>query len=278
MSNTTIVALRDGRLMLAKYVSPSVSHTAFNCAHCGALTTQYWSELFARRLKDDAPTPNIYDHDFEVDRKKLPGIKDEEFEAVLAMFEKLRSGEPFLSSSGIDLYRLPHAHNIFISQCFNCKKISVWIYDRMIYPSKGEAPPPNPDLPDHIAADYKEASSILDISPRGAAAIMRLCIQNLCVELGQSGKNINEDIGSLVAAGLDVRVQKALDAVRVIGNNAVHPGQIDLKDDRETAESLFGLLNLIAEKTITEPKHVDEVYGMLPADARAAIAARDAKK
>lgn len=91
------------------------------------------------------------------------------------------------------------------------------------------------------------------------------------------GSNINDDIAALVKAGLNTRIQKALDAVRVIGNNAVHPGSIDLRDDRATAESLFRLLNLIAEKMISEPKHVDEVYAKLPPSALAAIEARDRK-
>src|SRR5688572_10249423 len=85
---------------------------------------------------------------------------------------------------------------------------------------------------------------------------LRLAIKKLCAELGETGKNINDDIASLEKKGLDKRVQQALDIVRVIGNDAVHPGQIDLRDDRDTATKLFGLVNLIAEKMITEPKHV----------------------
>ena len=146
----------------------------------------------------------------------------------------------------------------------------------MIYPQRGEAPPANPDLSDDIRRDYDEASSILDLSPRGAAALIRLAIQKLCKELGQPGEVLNADIGALVEKGLDPLVQKALDAVRVIGNNAVHPGHIDLKDDRQVAESLFQLLNLIAEKMISVPKHVDEVYAGLPDGARKAIEKRDA--
>lgn len=72
-----------------------------------------------------------------------------------------------------------------------------------------------------------------------------------------------------------MRVQKALDAIRVIGNNAVHPGQIDLQNDRATAETIFGLVHLICEKMITEPKHVDELYAKLPEGARQAIEKRD---
>ena len=90
------------------------------------------------------------------------------------------------------------------------------------------------------------------------------------------GKNLNNDIGALVSRGLDQQVQMALDAVRVIGNNAVHPGQMDLRDDRSTAETLFMLHNLIGEKMISQPKRVKEVYATLPEGARKAIEGRDA--
>ncbi|XEU28215.1 DUF4145 domain-containing protein [Tistrella mobilis] len=102
-------------------------------------------------------------------------------------------------------------------------------------------------------------------------------MQKLCKELDQPGKNINEDIGALVRGGLDPRVQQALDIVRVVGNSAVHPGQIDLRDDRKTAETLFTLLNLIVDKTVSEPKHIAELYASLPESAIQAIEKRDGK-
>ncbi|PCD67106.1 hypothetical protein CO648_15425 [Rhizobium phaseoli] len=133
----------------------------------------------------------------------------------------------------------------------------------------------NPDTPQDIAADYREAASILQRSPRGAAALLRLGIQKLCKHLGEPGKNINDDIASLVRKGLDPRIQKALDVLRVVGNEAVHPGTLDLNDDPDTALSLFRFFNLIVEKMISEPKHVDEVYSKLPADKLRAIESRD---
>jgi len=71
------------------------------------------------------------------------------------------------------------------------------------------------------------------------------------------------------------RIQQALDAVRVIGNNAVHPGEIDLRDDAETATRLFELLNLIVDVTITQPRKVAEMYDKLPESSRQAIEKRD---
>ena len=89
------------------------------------------------------------------------------------------------------------------------------------------------------------------------------------------GKNLDHDIGTLVKNGLDRRIQKALDVVRVIGNQAVHPGQIDLRDDKATASKLFELVNLIVEATITSPKHVQEMFEALPKGALKAIEKRD---
>ena len=63
--------------------------------------------------------------------------------------------------------------------------------------------------------------------------------------------------------------------VRVIGNNAVHPGQI-LTDDRETASRLFRLVNMIADAMITQPKHINEFYEELPESAKRQIEKRDA--
>ena len=103
----------------------------------------------------------------------------------------------------------------------------------MVYPIAATAPLPNPDLPADIKADYEEARGIASLSPRGAAALLRLAIQKLCKDLAESGENINADTKSLVNKGLSVQVQQALDVVRVTGSNAVHPGQIDLQDDPE---------------------------------------------
>src|SRR5439155_25473546 len=97
-------------------------------------------------------------------------------------------------------------------------------------------------------------------SPRGAAALLRLCIQELCEQLGLPGKDLDVDIGTLVSKGLPARVQKALDIVRVIGNNAVHPGVLDIKDDTGTASKMFELVNHIAYSMITQPKEIETLY------------------
>jgi hypothetical protein len=161
------------------------------------------------------------------------------------------------------------------SRCDHCSEDAIWFSNGLIFPASSQAPPANTDLPDDIKLDYEEASQILNHSPRGAAALLRLCIQKLCKHLGESGKNINNDIAELVKKGLNPTIQKSLDVVRVIGNEAVHPGTIDLNDNPHIAIALFNLVNVIADAMITQPKVIESLYGQLPQEKNEQINNRD---
>lgn len=164
------------------------------------------------------------------------------------------------------------------AHCTHCNNYSLWIEYSMIYPSEIAVESPNPDLPEEVKNDYIEAANIMNQSPRGAAALLRLSIEKLVNGLDAKGKDLNAKIGDLVTKGLNHKVQKALDVVRVIGNEAVHPGQIDLSDDTETAEVLFKLVNVIAEGMITQPKEVDTLYNdLVPESHKKGIEKRDSE-
>jgi len=166
--------------------------------------------------------------------------------------------------------------NFAICRCDRCGEFSIWIDQKLVHPPSLTSPLPNPDIPKNIRLDIEEARAILSNSPRGASALLRLAIQKLCAFLGEKGKNINDDVSALVKKGLPIKVQQALDIVRVVGNNSVHPGQIDITDDMETANALFELVNLIADAMITQPKHVEELYKtVVPKTQREAISKRD---
>lgn len=172
-----------------------------------------------------------------------------------------------------------YAANVEFATCSHCKENSIWLKSQMIFPSSGIAPLPNNDMPDDVMADYLEAREIISRSPKGAAALLRLAVQKLCKHLGEKGENINTDIKNLVQKGLPEKMQKALDSVRVIGNNAVHPGQINIDDKPESAIKLFGFINVICEIMITQPKQIDEFYDYnIPDNLKDAIDKRDGKQ
>ena len=173
-------------------------------------------------------------------------------------------------------YHNANASPIMYCVCEHCHEISYWHDGRMIIPAEAPVAPPHPDMPKIIIEEYQEARAIFGRSPRAAVALLRLAIQKLMVELGEKGENINADIKALVSKGLPAQVQQAFDYCRVIGNNAVHPGEINLNDTPEMGQHLFNMLNFIVEDRITRPKHIASLYSQLPEAARAAIEKRDA--
>ena len=164
-----------------------------------------------------------------------------------------------------------------IAKCIRCQKVSLWVNDRMVYPSLVTAPQPYVDMPDDVKRDFEEARQVADKSPRSAAALLRLAVQRLMVHLGEPGQHLNKDIGSLVKKGLPPQIQQSCDIVRVLGNESVHPGDIDLTDSPEDTKRLFDLVNIIVQVMISQPKQIAESFGSLPQGALDQIQQRDNK-
>ena len=57
------------------------------------------------------------------------------------------------------------ARGTFFSTCSHCQKQSIWIDSNLVYPQISIAPMANPDMPEDVLFDYKEASNILQGSP-----------------------------------------------------------------------------------------------------------------
>jgi hypothetical protein len=167
---------------------------------------------------------------------------------------------------------------VWVAKCEHCNREVIFVDGKMMWPRASSAPAAAKDMPTDVRDDFDEARLIYRDSPRGAAALLRLALQKLCPHIGATEEGINEAIAELVAKGtVPPTVQQALDSVRVIGNEAVHPGELDLKDDEATAISLFKLLNFIVEKAITEPHEIQALYSSLPPRKLKGIEDRDAK-
>ena len=157
-----------------------------------------------------------------------------------------------------------------VTQCAACATPAIWHHGELLWPIplRSPGPPPHEDMPPSVQKLYLEASAVAGASSRAAAALLRLALQVLVDDLAPGSGRIDDKIGRLVRSGLDPQVQKAMDVVRVVGNNAVHPGQIDLDSEADLIAALFGLINIIVEQMVARPKHIAELYGALPLDFR----------
>lgn len=129
-----------------------------------------------------------------------------------------------------------------------------------------------------ILKDYEEARSISPYSPRGSAALLRLCVEKICVVLGESNGSLNSRIGNLVAKNIiSEDIQKALDSVRVIGNDMIHPFAIDADLDKKSILASFTIVNTIFSFLIGK-KQINAVFSTLSKDKIKKINERDQEK
>ena len=242
--------------------NPKLMSNKFQCPHCKVVAQQKWfNENEASLIAH-----NIISHMFYDYRK---GSQTYQQEAVEKFIKEIEKG---FSVS----YRKFIPSKFSISTCNSCNNISVWIDQEIVYPRKISVNMPNEDLSEEIKSLYNEAATIYMDSPKGATALLRLALQMLLKQIGKEGKNINNDIQELVSEGLSPKIQQALDLLRVVGNNAVHPGQINFDDNSGIALKLFHILNFIADELITKPKELDRLYNeIIPESTRAHINTRD---
>ena len=225
-----------------KYISPEYNKLAFHCSHCEVYASQIWCNI----------------------DKHIDDSVDQTFDQMLRRFTRDNSFQDSL-----------HIKGCRFSFCSHCEKYSIWVNRQMVYPGLSTAPLPVEEMPESVKELYNEAREIIGKSPRGACALLRLAVEFLVKEFREDEGNLNKAIGNLVKKGLPEKIQKALDSVRVIGNNAVHPGEIDIKDKPEIANTLFNLINFICEKMIKDHQTVESIYSSLPENTRKVTEQRD---
>lgn len=229
-----------------KYVEPKFKEKSFTCPYCQTYAEQKWS---------------ICKTKIEPFTKRFVFLRSEEVARNLATEE----------AENLD--------SISITTCNACRKYHIWHNDKMIVPTNSPIPMPIEDMPQAVKELYLEARDVYPISYKSACALLRLALQHLCEELlkDKSKGEINKDIGQLVKETVPQEFQQALDIVRVIGNNAVHPGKMDEQDVKEYAVTLFELLNYIVQEKIVRPKLIGGIYDKLPSGVLKSIDKRDNK-
>lgn len=259
---------------MTKSIRPATDLNSFSCPHCSAVAHQDWYDLYEGAVENTKGFPFRVRADVE---EIVKNKSDSEFpnkSERLKIWKRELADEVF-SYNDRGSHWVREIKNLHISKCFSCKKSAVWIAHKLAWPETFFTILPNNDMPESVKIVFIEANKVVKNSPRAAAALLRLAIEELCNEINGGKDTIFNGIGKLVKNGLDPRIQKSLDIVRVTGNDAVHPGQLNLNDTPEDAERLFKLVNLIVENLITFPNEINEVYDNISTGKREAIERRD---
>lgn len=262
---------------MVRHINPDITLKAFSCPHCHAIADQTWYELLGYRLTEDDKIPKHVKPDIEEYLENAPelDIPAEAKKTILKWAKRELAGEVFFHGNE-NPYEPPKLKNIHVSKCYSCKMLAVWVAHKVVWPEVTFFVEPSHNMPNSVRVDFEEAALVFKNSPRSSAALLRLAIEKLCNELNGTEDRVFDGIGKLVKAGLDPKIQKALDVVRVTGNDAVHPGQMNLNDTPEVAERLFKLVNVIVENLITLPNEIDEIYSDISDGKKVAIERRDA--
>ncbi|WLP66610.1 DUF4145 domain-containing protein [Bacillus thuringiensis] len=226
-------------------IEPKFLEEVFNCPHCKSKTKQEWYIAHGEVEKKGPYLAKSID--FYRSR-----IQDKEHVAWQAQ-EVIPEEQKYLVFS-------PTEWHIDMSVCTICSEYLLWKDEHVIYPNCHFIEDPGADMPEEVKNLYNEARAVVNLSPKSACALLRLAVEKLLiVGLECPPRNsVNDNIKFLKRDGkLSQPIEKALNAVRLVGNAAVHAGKIDLDDKPEYAYTLFGLLNYIVDDLISRPARAE---------------------
>lgn len=196
-----------------------------------------------------------------------------------ASIKTLEVGSGRSGSWRVKEHDLTDAIDLEVSLCDACNQYAIWLEEALLYPANVSVPKSHGDMPEEVSKLYNEAAQVLPVSPRAAAALLRLALQKLLGLVGCEGKNINNDIKHLMKSkDITTDMQKALDVLRVFGNNSVHPGQIDLNEDPEKVRAMFAFINYVVDGLISRKKQINMLFEGLPEKQKESIKKRDNKE
>lgn len=112
---------------------PSIREKAFDCPHCGAYTTQYWYYLCSREPSKENNPPFIPDDANIKAIENASSFTEEERGNVVKQWRKIAVGKIFFGENQHYSSVFP-IHNLYLSECFVCKKIAVWRHDSLLFP------------------------------------------------------------------------------------------------------------------------------------------------
>jgi Domain of unknown function (DUF4145) len=235
--------------MASQEIEPRLGAESFSCPHCNAVAHHDWFSLF---LKPENAT--------EIAVLTLEAAMLAKGEEGDELIERLKDNVLTYEYQDPRTLKVKLV-NLHVSRCYSCKGFAIWVRDRLVFPIRGKEPPDiiEGDFKEVIKGDFKEieedktaddiqeATAIFNSSPKGAAALIRICIRKMMPLLEQSSKSLDDNISSLVRKGLEVEIQQSMDLRQVLRQSPLKPTQFD-EEGNETATRMFASLKEILKR------------------------------
>ena len=138
--------------MTSKPLNPTLGAKSFSCPSCGALSHQTWYKLYALQFDDNdhpvilrSDAPDRVMEDISVDLETRQSVADY-FKRRLTQRPFFEPNEQKWMGSGLE--------NVWVSSCYSCNTLAIWVWDKLISPSSRFVAEPNADLDDEIKLDF----------------------------------------------------------------------------------------------------------------------------
>jgi hypothetical protein len=227
-----------------EYIEPRLGAESFSCPHCNTVAHQDWYSLFLK--PENAAEVRVLTPE-AVKALRQGDAQRDNIKEIDQFVERLKKNE--LTH---DYQKHPHPlkvkmANLHISNCHRCNGFSVWVGGLLAFPTRIDK------TPELVEEDLEEAAAILNKFPRGAAALMRVCIQKLVPLLQDNGKELNRRVSSLVRKGLEMEMQQAMDVLQLLRSDPVHSGQLESHaDNKKTALRFLDSLKEVLERRMSQ--------------------------
>jgi hypothetical protein len=228
--------------MNSQGIEPRLGAEAFSCPHCNAVAHQDWYALFLKRERaaevgvltpEAAPVATPVRAESERDSMTERG----------QLVERLKKNELTYAYQTSPIGLKVKMVNLHVSHCQTCNGFTLWVGGRPVFPinvDKVSAP--------LVEEDFEEAAAILTKSPRGAVALMRVCIQKVLPLLKHNGSGPSEYNTEVMRKGLEVEIQEAMEVLQVLRSDPLQLTNFDSQEDKEVAFRFINSLKAILER------------------------------
>jgi hypothetical protein len=222
-----------------EYIAPRLGEESFSCPHCNTVAHQDWYSLFLKP-ENAAEVRVLTPEAIRQGEAQRDNIKE-----IDQFIERLKK-----TQLTYEYQKHPHPlkvkmANMHISNCHSCNGFSLWVGGLLVFPTRIDK------TQELVEEDLEEAAAILNKFPRGATALMRVCIQKLVPLLEDNGKELNQRVSSLVRKGLEMEIQQAMDVLEVLRSDSAQLNPLESQADRETALRFLDSLKEVLERRMS---------------------------